>query len=135
MMYKVEIYKGVELMLEQITVTGRVPVEASKFQGVVEGRSEEVLIAAMLNQADPNRCILLICLNATSQPVKLAAGAVVGEWYRVEEDIQEVEDWLQEYQKRYPLQLGVEEKKSIGRGPRWEEPSGRSEGEGSREGS
>ena len=114
MMYKVQIYKGVELLSgQEVTVTGRVLVEASRFQGLVEGRSSEVLIAAMLSQPDPKGCILLRCLNASSQPVKLAAGAVVGEWYRIEEeDIQEVDDWLQEHQQNNLLQLGTRENSS-----------------------
>ena len=120
MMYKVQIYKGVELLPgQEVTVTGRVPVEASRFQGLVEGRSSEVLIAATLNQPDPKGCILLRCLNASGQPVRLAAGAVVGEWCRVEEeDIQEVDDWLQEHQPKDSLQLGTRENSLDGK-PRW----------------
>ena len=64
MMYKVQIYKGVELLPgQEVTVTGRVSVEASRFQGLGERKSSEVLIAATLNQPDPKGCILLRCLN------------------------------------------------------------------------
>ena len=67
----------------------------------MEGQNEGVLIAASLNQPDEKGRILLRCLNLSDQPVKLTAGAVVGEWHRVgEEDVQGVEAWQQEHRKK-----------------------------------
>ena len=44
---------------------------------------------------------------------------MVGEWCRIEEeDIQEVDDWLQEHQPKDSLQLGTRENSS-GEEPRW----------------
>ena len=65
------------------------PTEAAQFQGIVEGQNEGVLIAASLNQPDEKGRILLRCLNLSDQPVKLAAGAVVEDWHRAGEDVQE----------------------------------------------
>ena len=101
LMYKVQVYKGVELPPgEEVTVAGRVPVEAAQFQGIVEGYGEKVLVAASLNQPDSKGRILLWCLNLSGQPVKLAAGAVVGEWHRIEEkDVQDLDTWTTEQQE------------------------------------
>ena len=91
LMYKVQVYKEVELPPgEEVTVAGRVPKAAANLQGVVEGHGEGVLVAASLNQPDQKGHISLCCINLTEQPVRLAAGAIVGKWHRIEEkDVRE----------------------------------------------
>ena len=87
---KVQVYKEVEIPpFEEVTVAGRVPETAACLQGVIEGQNDKLLLAASLNQPDEKGRILLRCLNPSNEPMKLAAGTVVGEWYSVEEqDIQ-----------------------------------------------
>ena len=89
---KVHIYKAVELPPgQEVTVVGRVPGATAFVPGVIEGRSDQVLLAASVNQPDDKSRILLRCLNPTDQPVKLAAGTVVGEMHVLDEqDVQAV---------------------------------------------
>ena len=77
----------------ETNVIGRVTTRNYPAMGVVEGVSNEILLAASVNRPGANGQVVIRCLNASGRSISVKAGQVLGLYHGIdEEDIRPDED-------------------------------------------
>lgn len=89
LMCRVQVDHSITIPAEsEVLITGRVTHRKVAPEGLIEGTSKEVSIAASINRPDRKGRVILRCMNPRGAPLEIAAGTVVADYLAIQpEDV------------------------------------------------